>query len=144
MHTLGPPLFGLLSGWVFPRRVCVRAHADCLLCSTCAAGCTRCSTGSWHTLCHPTRSTPSTHTTPRYWASTWTHGSRPLMPQWISTPRPCIPWVITKVQWKARICGVVKGLAFGGRQTPPGFQYDLFATHISILSFNFLVCKMRV
>ena len=38
MHTLGPPLFGLLSGWVFPGRVCVRAHTDCLLCSTCAAG----------------------------------------------------------------------------------------------------------
>ena len=45
---------------------------------------------------------------------------------------------------KARVCGVVKGVALGGRQTPPGFQSGLFASHISSLSYNFLVCKMRV
>lgn len=45
---------------------------------------------------------------------------------------------------KARVCGVVKGMALGGRQTPPGFQSDLFASHISSLSYNFLVCKMSV
>lgn len=37
MRTLGPALSGLLSGWVFPGSVCMRACAACLLRGTCAA-----------------------------------------------------------------------------------------------------------